>query len=72
MMQRISQGEAAIEVGEGAEKVSVTTAPLRLECPLSIDAQAMEALADFQSEFSALREDWEEEGDDIYMDADEA
>lgn len=65
MMQRISKGETAIEVGEGTEQVSVTTTPLRLECPLSIDAQAMEALADFQGEFAILREEREDDADDL-------
>ena len=71
MMQRISRGADFIEVGLGKEKVSVATMPLRLECPLSIDAAAMDALGDFQSEFAALREDGEEKGDDLHMDAGE-
>ncbi len=66
MMQRISIGEAAIEVGEGTERVSVTTTPLRLECPLSIDAQAMETLADFQDEFATIHGDREDHADDLY------
>ena len=66
MMQRISKGETAIEVGEGSERVSVTTTPLRLECPLSIDAQAMETLADFQDEFATIREEREDDADDLY------
>ena len=61
MMHRISRGEDAIEVGRGREKVSVATAPLRLECPLSIDVVAMDTLGDFQTEFATLRGDQEEE-----------
>ena len=63
MMQRISQGKDVIEVGQGTEKVSVTTVPLQFECPVSIDADAMEALANFQGEFANLRGDWEDDPD---------
>lgn len=72
MMQRMGQGKDTIDVGAGREKVSVRTTPLRLECPLSIDVAAMDALDDFQSEFSALREDDEEEGDETLLDGDGA
>lgn len=63
MMQRISEGKDAIEIGEGRDKASVATAPLRLECPSSIDSVAMDTLGDFQSEFANLRDDGEEEED---------
>lgn len=63
MMQRISQGKDVVEVGQGTEKVSVTTVPLQFECPVSIDSDAMEALADFQGEFANLRGDLEDDLD---------
>ena len=72
MMQRISRGEDFIEVGQGREKVSVATVPLRLECPLSIDVVAMDTLGDFQAEFTTLREDQEDEGGDVHLDVEEA
>lgn len=65
MMQRISQGEATIGVGQGAERVSVDTVPVRLACPLAIDAQAMDELADLQREFAMLRGDGDGRGDDM-------
>jgi len=71
MMQRISRGQDAIEIGQAREKVSVATMPLRLECPLSIDTAVMDALGDSQIEFATLREGQEEEGEDVHMDAGE-
>ena len=72
MMQRISQGGDTIDVGQGKERVSVATTPLRLECPLSIDVAAMDALDDFQIEFAAIRGGDEEEGDETHLDGDGA
>jgi hypothetical protein len=76
VMQAISGGKPEIEVGSGARRLVVSTAPLEWECPVSIHWEAVERAGDFQEEMAAMRyfdedeEDDEEAGDKEKEDSD--
>jgi hypothetical protein len=61
-MQAISGWKPTIEVGSGARRLAVSTAPLEWECPVSINWEAVERAGDFQEEMAAMR--YLDEGDE--------
>jgi len=68
VMQAISGGKPEIDVGSGASRLAVSTAPIEWECPVSINWEAVERAGDFQEEMAAMRyfnEDDEEDEEEI-------
>ena len=65
IMQALKYDGDAIEVGMGKRKVSVGTAPLEWECPISIDFEALDRVGDFQEEMAAMRHIDDEGGDKV-------
>jgi hypothetical protein len=55
VMQAISGGKPEIEVGAGARRLAVGTAPIEWQCPVSINWEAVERAGDFQEEMAAMR-----------------
>ncbi len=66
MMQGISntENQEEILIGSGSSQVAVSTKPLQWDCPISIDAEAVERIGDFQEEMADIKT-FEVEEDEI-------
>lgn len=64
VMQSLASDDGLITIGARGGRVQISTKPMTWECPVSIDAAAVERIGDFQAEMAALRFRDGEEGED--------
>lgn len=65
VVQALETKQGYIEVGIGNRAVSMSTAPMRWECPIGLDVQALSGIPDIGEEIAAYRERVDEDDEDV-------